>query len=469
MRRYDNSVSASASRRQSFEVRRDRLIKQFREARQRGVMPRLGKRTSNLFRVRPAATRSERLDVTDFNHVIEVDPVTRVAEVEGMTPYETLVDATLPHGLMPTVVPQLKSITVGGAVTGGGIESSSFRYGFVHETLQAIEVLTGEGRTVLARPDNERRDLFYGFPNSYGTLGYALRLWIRLVPVRPYVRLTHTRAADPVSYFRDLAGACRKHREHPDGAACIDGTVFGETELYRTEGHFTDHAEAVSRYTFMKVYYQSIRQKHEDVLTTRDYIWRWDTDWFWCSRAFGMENPVLRFLAGSMGLLKSTTYWKLRDWNERGRLLQRIGLMPSVEWVIQDVEIPVERAPRFLEFLNGEMGIRPVWICPAQAFRKENVYPLYQTDPDVLYINFGFWGGVRSAHPPGHYNRLVEEEVARLGGKKSLYSTSFFTETEFWSHYNRDAYGRLKSRYDPDDAFPDLYRKCVAAHQPHPP
>ena len=106
-----------------------------------------------------------------------------------MTTYEHLVDATLPHGLMPLVVPQLKTITLGGAVTGLGIESSSFRNGLPHESVLEMEVLTGDGRVVVARPDNEHADLFHGFPNSYGTLGYALRLKIELEPVRPYVRL----------------------------------------------------------------------------------------------------------------------------------------------------------------------------------------------------------------------------------------------------------------------------------------
>ena len=34
-----------------------------------------------------------------------------------MCTYEDLVDATLPYGLAPLVVPQLKTITLGGAVT----------------------------------------------------------------------------------------------------------------------------------------------------------------------------------------------------------------------------------------------------------------------------------------------------------------------------------------------------------------
>ena len=69
---------------------------------------RLAKRTSNLFRGRTALTAGldvTGLDVTGLDGVIEVDG--DVAEVQGMCTYEHLVDATLPHGLMPMVVPQL--------------------------------------------------------------------------------------------------------------------------------------------------------------------------------------------------------------------------------------------------------------------------------------------------------------------------------------------------------------------------
>ena len=65
-----------------------------------------------------------------------------------MCTYEDLVDATLPHGLMPLVVPQLRTITLGGAVTGLGIESTSFRNGLPHESVLEMDVLTGAGEIV---------------------------------------------------------------------------------------------------------------------------------------------------------------------------------------------------------------------------------------------------------------------------------------------------------------------------------
>ena len=86
---------------------------------------------------------------------------------------------------MPLVVPQLKTITLGGAVAGLGIESTSFRHGLPHESVRRMEILTGAGEVVTATPDGEHADLYRGFPNSYGTLGYALRLVIDLQPVAP--------------------------------------------------------------------------------------------------------------------------------------------------------------------------------------------------------------------------------------------------------------------------------------------
>ncbi len=159
-----------------------------------GTPVRLGKQTSNLFRF--DATRAERLDTAGLAGVIRVDPDARTAEVQGMSTYEDFVDVTLAHGLMPLVVPQLKTITLGGAVAGLGIESRSFRHG-LHESVREVDILTGSGDVVTAKPDDEATaDLFQGFPNSYGTLGYALRLVIDLQPVAPYVRLEHRRFAD---------------------------------------------------------------------------------------------------------------------------------------------------------------------------------------------------------------------------------------------------------------------------------
>src|SRR4029079_18154217 len=137
-----------------YEVKKARLLDDLAAARaQGGGTVGLAKRTSNLFRDRTPRQRP-RVDLSHFNAVLNVDPVAGTVEAEGMTTFVDLADATLAAGTMPRVVPQLKSITLGGAVAGVGIEATSFRYGLVHETIAAMEVLTGDGDIVTCTPDN---------------------------------------------------------------------------------------------------------------------------------------------------------------------------------------------------------------------------------------------------------------------------------------------------------------------------
>ena len=416
----------------------------------------LDKTTSNLFRQRVQEQR-HRLDVRHFNYVIRVDEKARYAEVEGMTTYEELVRETLPFQLMPAVVPQLKSITIGGALAGIGIESSSFKYGFAHETILEIDILLPDGTVVVATKDNEHRDLFFGFANSYGTLGYALKVKVALIPVGKFVRLRHERYSDLETYFHALGRVCR------DGQAdFVDGTMFDDRELYITTGEWVNQVEWLSDYTYRHIYYRSIRQKTVDYLTAHDYLWRWDTDWFWCSKHFFVQHPLVRWLWGRKRLC-STVYWQLRNQFNRSPIAQRMvrALTGRQEAVIQDVEIPLEQAPAFARFFKREIGITPVWICPVAAYDPSASYPLYPMTPGMLYVNFGFWDAVKTYHEEGHFNRKVESKVKELHGKKSLYSDAFYSREEFWQLYNEPAYRALKARYDPAGRLKDLYEKCV--------
>ncbi len=437
-----------------FEEKKRRISGQFRAA-TGGV--RLRKQTSNLFRDRDPNPRST-LDVSEFNQVIQVDANGGWVEVEGMTAYRDLVDATLEAGVMPSVVPQLKSITVGGAVAGVGIESTSFRHGLVHEGVINMEILTGNGDVVLCSRDNEHQDLFWGFANSYGTLGYALKLKIRTIPVAEYVKLEHVRYDDADSYFRDLQHWATKEVDF------LDGTAFSPTELYVTAGVFTKDAPFVSDYTYEHIFYRSIRDKKTDFLTASDYLWRWDTDWFWCSKNLFAQHPIIRRLYGRRRL-NSVFYTKIMRWNAKWRPVKTVERLLGIhsEAVIQDVDIPIQHAAEFLEFFDAEIGIRPVWICPFKSPCAQNRFPLYPTDPETLYVNFGFWDSVRgrTSFPRGHYNKKIENKVKALGGVKSLYSDSFYDRDTFWELYNEKAYHDLKRKYDSTGRLKNLYDKCV--------
>ena len=442
----------------NFEAKKRALSEQLRAS---AGEVRLQKNLSHIFRDRHRPD-STRLDVRSFDDVLEVDRAAGTFNVEGMIPYDALAAATFAHGLLPAVVPQLKGITLGGACSGLGIEASSFRYGLSHETVEEFEVLLADGDIVLCTPTNEHSDLFFGLPNSFGTLGYALRVKARAVPAKQFVEVTHIRYGDAVSFFRELEAWCGR----PD-VDFVDGVVFAPGEHYLNLGRFVDSAPYTSDYTYMNIFYRSIREREKDYLATLDYIWRWDTDWFWCSRMLYAQNPIVRRLAGRERL-NSRFYKKVIDWAP-GAAVRRVWrsiVKTHIESVVQDVDVTVDKAPEFLDFYLRDVDLLPLWICPFKAYNPQHDFPLFHTDPNALYVNFGFWDAkyTKTAYPDGYFVRLVEQKLAELGGIKSLYSDSYYSEAAFWALYNKPAYDKLKAKYDPKGRLSDLYRKCVLRH-----
>ena len=434
---------------------------------------RLAKRTSNLFRPR-SAPPSAGLDVTGLDGVLGVDTVARTADVQGMCTYENLVDATLPHGLMPLVVPQLKTITLGGAVSGLGIESSSFRNGLPHESVLEMDILTGDGRVVTATRNGVHAELFAAFPNSYGSLGYAVRLRIELEPVHPYVALRHVRFGGLDAAAAAISATCATRAWEDAPVDFVDGVVFEADEVYLTLGRWADDLAGTgllspSDYTGRQIYYRSLRERSHDVLTVRDYLWRWDTDWFWCSRAFGAQHPLARRLWPTR-YLRSDVYHRIVALEHRygiaGRI-DRLGGRPDHERVVQDVEIPVERTAEFLRWFLDEVPMRPVWLCPLQLRDTADTppagWPLYPLRPDQLYVNVGFWGRVAilPGRTDGEVNRMIEAAVTEHGGHKSLYSDAYYDKATFDRMYGGATYRRVKDNYDPEHRLTGLYEKAV--------
>jgi FAD/FMN-containing dehydrogenase len=419
---------------------------------------RLRKRTSNLFRARSAARSG--LDVGELAGVISVDLDARTADVQGMCTYETLVAETLAHGLMPSVVPQLRTITVGGAVTGLGIESTSLRYGLPHESVLEMDVLLGTGDVVTVSP-TEHRDLFEAFPNSYGSLGYAVRLRIALQPVAPFVALRHVPFdhADALTAAVDVIAENGKWEDDP--VDFVDGVMFGPTESYLTLGTWADHGRP-SDYTGQHIYYRSIRERERDCLTVADYLWRWDTDWFWCSAAFGLGRPWVRRL-WPRRLRRSDVYHRLVALDGRLQVTATLGHLrhqAARERVVQDVEIPLARTAEFLRWFHEHVGMSPVWLCPLRARKR---WPLYPLEPGATYVNVGFWGTVPIAEGArdGDVNRAIERKLGELDGHKSLYSDAFYDRDTFDRLYGGATYDSVKREYDPGNRLTGMYEKVV--------
>jgi FAD/FMN-containing dehydrogenase len=354
-------------------------------------------------------------------------------------------------------------------VSGLGIESTSFRNGLPHESVIELDVLTGTGDIVTARADNEHAALFETFPNSYGSLGYATRLLIELEPIAPRVALRHVRfstLAELAASIEDITATREWDGARVDG---MDGVVFAPDEAYLTLAAWSDDvAGTTSDYGGQQIYYKSLQKRATDVLTAHDYLWRWDTDWFWCSAAFGAQHSVVRRV-WPRRWRRSDVYHRLvaldRRWDLVDRLDRRAG-RAARERVVQDIEVPVARLPEFLTWFDAEIGMRPVWLCPLRLRESPDGprrWPTYPLTPGLTYVNVGFWGtvpvGAHAAHAPR--NRAIEAKVTELGGHKSLYSEAFYDRGTFDRLYDGANLAAVKAAYDPAGRYTSLFDKAV--------
>ena len=214
-------------------------------------------------------------------------------------------------------------------------------------------------------------DLFDAFPNSYGSLGYATRLRIELERVPAYVALRHVRFDDAAA-LADAVGRIVDEQEW-DGERVdgLDGVAFTPGELYLTLARWTDEPGPTSDYTGQQVFYRSLQQRTSDRLTMHDYLWRWDTDWFWCSRAFGAQHPVVRRL-WPRRLRRSDVYWRLVALDRRFGVADRLDRRAGRRRASASCRTSRSRWSGCRSSWRGstrEIGMRPVWLCPLRLRR----------------------------------------------------------------------------------------------------
>ncbi len=412
--------------------------------------------TSNLFRY--AGRRSPQADAIslgDFNHVLALDAQARTLEVEGLITYEQVVNFTLAHGFLPTVAPELKHITVGGATVGIGIESSCFRYGFVHDGLLEADVLLTDGRIVTCRADNEHADLFFGLPNSYGTLGYILRAKITLVPARPFVRIDNSRYHD----IGDYVNAMEQATQQPNNDF-VDGLFHDNDELYLTTGTKVDEAPETKDIYRDHIYYKLLHEPTTFYLPTFDYIFRYDPDWFWNIPEGGLHDLFRRFAPKS---LRNSGFYNryVAIANRTKRLLGLPGRRHE-EQLIQDWQLPWEHAVEFMRYLLDKADIhgQPCAAVPIRTPRTPTNYPIRSDTP---YFNVGCYCFAKKpkANVDFYYTRILDRKCFEFGGIKMLYSSTFLDRDEFDRLYNGIGYAALKRKYDPNGRAPNLFEKAV--------
>lgn len=398
----------------------------------------------------PADNRfsTKALDVSSLTEILEIDTTRQVCVAEAGVTFAQLLKATLPLGLMPVVVPELEGITIGGAVSGCSIESTSYRYGGFHDTCLEYEIVTGDGRVLTCSPEQDQL-IFEMLHGSYGTLGLLTKLTFRLIAAKPYVRMDYRRYGSAPEFLAEI-----HERSRERDFDFIDGIVHGPDEFVLCLGTMVSSVQSTSSYRRLGPYYKSTRVKQEDYLTTQDYCFRYDADAHWLTRSVRfLEWRPVRTLFGK-AFLGSTN---LIRWSKR--LDKILGLKKRPD-VVVDVFIPGDRFVEFCDWYLKELDFFPMWVVP---YAMPEPYPWLSPEQvkrigDDLMIDCAVYG-MRNNRPNIDVSELLEEKTYELGGVKTLISRNHYTRERFWNIYNASNYYSVKEKTDPQGLFADLFEK----------
>ncbi|MEK7583086.1 MAG: FAD-binding protein [Patescibacteria group bacterium] len=395
------------------------------------------------------------VDISNLNDVIEVNAKENYALVEPNVSLDKLLRATLEHDLIPQVIAEFPGITVGGAVNGASLESSSYRYGQFNDTAEEYEIVLANGEIVRAS-QKENTDLFYGISGSYGTLGLLTLIKLRLRQAKPYVRLCYEpltsmedclrvmkeRCADPAIDYVEAVVTDATH------GVVITGTLTGE------EGDLTvrEYAHANDEWFYLEV--EKVAHKDAmryELVPIRDYLFRYNRGAFWMGEYFFsfMHLPHHRLLR-----------FVLNPWMNTKKLYDALrATNTSQEYFVQDFFVPFDHTNEFIKYSDEKLGIYPLWLCPMKPTKTAQKLSPQCIDTDFL-VDVGVWGqSQKYLNDAIGLDSIFETFAQTIGARKMLYARAYYPEKEFWKIYDYDWYKELRKKYHADSAFPEIWEK----------
>lgn len=384
--------------------------------------------------------RDEKIDLTELNEILLIDPNKQICIAEPGVAFVDLVNETMKYNLVPIIVPELKTITIGGAVAGCSIESMSFKYGGFHDTCLEYEIITAKGEVLTCTPDNDNSLIFQMIHGTFGTLGIISQLTFRLIPAKPFVKVVYETYDNLEAY----KSAIWMHYENKD-IDFMDGIIHSPTEYVLSLANFVEKAPYTHSYEWMRVYYKSTKKRKEDYLKTPDYFFRYDK---------GVTNVTPSSFLGRL------IFGKFIGSRELLRIVEKLHwiIPPKAIPVTVDVFIPFSKSTEFMEWYKKGIDYFPLWCVPYKVRGYEWISSkFFEKTKDGLFLDIAIYGLKKSKEK--NYYRLIEEELMAIGGIKTLISSNYYTDSEFWGIWNKDNYDKVKSKTDPDGIFRDLYTK----------
>ena len=223
------------------------------------------------------------LNLKPFKNVIKISNSTIL--VDGGCTMSTLIEHSLKYNLRPNVLPELKSMTIGGAIVGCGLESTSFKYGQFNDIVKRIWVLTN-GEIVECAKNSE---LWCSIAGSYGSLGIILAAEIELIKTESFVEIEIQYYPNNVTNKNNIINKLTGDKNleflesirYPDGITAI---IKGKS-VNSSNATFYDPDQYNELWFYEKIKsIQSLKSTQKICIPIKSYLFRYDRCAFWMGR-----------------------------------------------------------------------------------------------------------------------------------------------------------------------------------------
>lgn len=411
----------------------------------------------------------------ELRNVLGLDNARGLVRVEPLVTMGELTRFLTPRGYALAVQPEMDDLTVGGLCLGVGIETSSHRCGFLSETVEAYEMVLGDGR-LLRATRTEHPDLYHALPWSHGTLGFLVAVELRVVRVKSHVWLQYFPCRTTEEFCRRLA----EWAQAEEPPTYLEGLVYagGGGVVMTGEPAEPDTWEKRARINRINGWHKTWFHKHverflaegkagEEYVPARHYFHRHTPSVF-----FQLEDLIpfsgqawYRWLFGWLGAPRiSLMKFSLTKALRRESMEKRVA---------QDLIIPLHDLAEGIRHAEERLGIFPMWVCPVRLFDHGEREGFLRNPPrtipgkeDQMFVDLGIYGIPRPVRDGKSWNavemgRELESWTRSKGGYHMLYADIFMTRDEFEEMFEHGNYREARKRYGAEGVFPEVYDKVT--------
>ncbi|CAG9766410.1 unnamed protein product [Ceutorhynchus assimilis] len=419
-------------------------------------------------------SQCHKVDVNLFN-ILQLNEDSLTVRVEPMVTVGEITNYLIPKGYTLAVTLEIADATLGGLAMGTGMTTHSHKVGLYQENIESYEVVLGDGSFVRAsRQENE--DFYKCLPWSHGSLGFLVALTLKIVKVKPYIKMTYLPVKGQKNYCDIIRLLSGDSGSDYSVATYVEATVYNKNEAVIMTGDYSDydknlpinHLSAWYKPWFYKYVEQFLSKgKHTELIPLREYLLRHNRAIFWVVESmipFG-NHFIFRWLFGWLlppkpAFLKFTTTPGIRAFT-------------FTKQVFQDIVLPIRKLEEQIDKSTELFDTFPLLIYPCKIYNHgkssgqikspKQEYLIDGTNY-AMYNDLGIYGVPGYVRRKQPYNavkamRNMEEFTRQIGGFSFLYADIFMSRTEFEEMFDLSLYEVVRKKYKAEGNFPHLYDK----------